>query len=340
MQHHWDFPRHINAVRVLLAVGQSHGLTVTQCLKNSDITLEDLSKIHHEINVQQEFQVLRNLIDLLGSEIPIGVEAGLRHHTTTFGAWGFAILSSPTIEAALHLALRYLQLSSFFCKLETSKVGEHTVITFNHDSLPQDLVYFLAERDYTTIMSLQKDILPLSLPVMEINVALPTPLYADRFVELTGYAINFDQPRSCIIIETRLLNLPLPQADHFTRTYYEKECQNLWIRRSTIGKFSQKIRNILLLKPSQMPNIEEIATQLEITVRMLQRHLASEGITYERLVSNIREDLAEDLLTTTELTIEEIAAQLGYSEASAFSRAFKRWKNVSPKYFRANSSQL
>ncbi|ENV37106.1 MULTISPECIES: AraC family transcriptional regulator [Acinetobacter] len=336
MQHYWDFPRSISAVRILLTVGQSHGLTAEQCLANTNISLEDLSRIHHEVEAQQECQVLRNLIHLLGSEIPIGVEAGLKHHITTFGAWGFAILSSPTIEAALQLVLRYFQLSSFFCKLEMSKEGKYTFINFNHDDLPQNLAYFLAERDFATVMSLQQDILPTPLPVVEINVALPTPIYADKFPELTGYAINFDQPRSCIVIETSLLSLPLPQADQFTRTYYEKECQHLWMRRSNIGTFSQKIRNILLLKPSQMPKIDEMATQLQITVRMLQRHLATESITYERLISDIREDLAEDLLTTTELTIEEIASQLGYSEASAFSRAFKRWKNISPKNFRSS----
>lgn len=336
MQYYWDFPRSISAVRVLVAVGQSHGLTAEQCLDSTNISIEDLSLIHHEVDAKQECQVLRNLIHLLGTDTPIGVECGLRHHTTTFGAWGFAMLSSPTIEAALQLAFRYLQLSSFFCKLEMRNEGDYTIISFDHSQLPKDLAYFLTERDFTTIMSLQQDMLPTALPVMEINVALPSPIYADKFPELTGYAINFDQPRSCILIETRLLNLPLPQADQFTRAHYEKECHHLWMRRSTMGTFSQKVRNTLLLNTAQMITIDEMAAQLEITVRTLQRHLANEGITYERLVSDIREDLAEDLLTSTDLTIEEIAVHLGYSEVSAFSRAFKRWKQVSPRNFRTN----
>lgn len=65
-----------------------------------------------------------------------------------------------------------------------------------------------------------------------------------------------------------------------------------------------------------------------------KRHLAIEGVTYEQLIDDIRKDLAEDLLKTTNLTVEEVAIQLDYSEVSAFSRAFKRWKGFSPRNFR------
>lgn len=338
MHHSWDFPRNISAIRVLVSVGQLHGLSVDACLTNAGISTTDLSRLDHEVEAWQECQVIRNLLAKLGNQLPLGVAAGLKHHTTTFGAWGFAVLSSCNIEAALNIAVRYLQLSSVFCRLETIKEGEKTLLMIDHSELPEDLQYFLAERDFTTLMSLQQDILPVQLPVIQIDVALPAPVYADKFPELTGYAINFDQPRSCIIIESRLLELPLPQADQFTLARYEEECQHLLARRGTLGSYSQKIRNILLLQPAHMPKIQEMADSLEINLRTLQRQLAVEGITYERLVEGIREDLAEDLLKTTDLTIEEIANRLGYSEVSAFSRAFKRWKNISPKNFRSHLS--
>ena len=77
-----------------------------------------------------------------------------------------------------------------------------------------------------------------------------------------------------------------------------------------------------------------MAAHLQVNLRTLQRHLAIEGVTYEQLIDDIRKDLAEDLLKTTNLTVEEVAIQLGYSEVSAFSRAFKRWKGISPRNFR------
>ncbi|RZF55893.1 AraC family transcriptional regulator [Acinetobacter halotolerans] len=334
MQLYWNFPRSISAIRVLLTVGQLHGLTHETCLENTHISLSDLSQSNFEVEAEQEFIVIRNLLKLLGPNLPIGLEAGLRHHTTTFGAWGFAILSSQTMKEALHFAMRYFQLSSIFCNLEVVHDGTHTLLIFDHSQLPDDLEYFLVERDLITVISIQRDVLPIQFPVMSINVALPAPKYVDKFLELTGYSIHFNQPQSCIIFESHLLDLPLPQADPFIRARYEAECQQLWTRRSSLGSYSQKVRNILLLQPSQMPKIDEMADYLQINLRTLQRHLAVEGITYERLIDDIRKDLAEDLLKTTSLTVEEVANQLGYSEVSAFSRAFKRWKSISPKNFR------
>jgi AraC-like DNA-binding protein len=333
-QPYWDFPRSISAVRVLLAVAETHGLTQQACLKDSGICADNLSSAHNLIETRQELQVIRNIIQQLGSEVPLGVETGLRHHITTFGAWGFAMLSSPSIRAAINIALKYLRLSSVFCHLNMVEEGDKTLLLIDHQSLPEDLQYFLAERDFTTLMSLQRDILPLQLPVFSLEVALPAPVYTDRFPEMTGYAVKFDQPRSCITVNTSLLEMPLPQADPFTLARYEAECVQLLARRETLGRYSQKIQHHLLAQPAQMPTINDMASRLNINTRTLQRQLAEEGFTYEHLVEGVREDLAENLLMQTSLSIEQIAENLGYSEVSAFSRAFKRWKGIAPTKFR------
>ena len=83
-----------------------------------------------------------------------------------------------------------------------------------------------------------------------------------------------------------------------------------------------------------MLKIDEMAAHLQINIRTLQRYLTIEKTTYEQLVDDCRRDLAEDLIKTTNFKIEEISTQLGYSEVSAFSRAFKRWKSISPRSFR------
>lgn len=331
----WDFPRSISTVRVLLAVAEIHGLTQEACLQGSNITFENLT-YDKLIETRQELQVIRNILNALGTSIPLGVETGLRHHTTTFGAWGFAILSSSSIRTALNIAIRYLRLSSVFCHLSVVEEGDKTLLIIDHQSLPEDLKYFLAERDFTTLMSLQRDILPLQLPVFDLEVALPAPAYVDQFPEMTGYAVKFNQPRSCITISSSLLDMPLPQANKFTLARYEAECEQLLARRQTLGTYSQKIQDKLLAQPAQMPKIDEMAIKLGVSTRALQRQLAEESITYERLVEGVREDLAENMLLQTSLSIEEVAEHLGYSEVSAFSRAFKRWKGLPPTKFRSN----
>ncbi|MFD2400258.1 helix-turn-helix transcriptional regulator [Prauserella oleivorans] len=74
-----------------------------------------------------------------------------------------------------------------------------------------------------------------------------------------------------------------------------------------------------------------------MTVRTLRRKLAAEGTSYRALVDEVRETVAEDLLATPALSVEQIAHRLGYSEASSFIHAFTRWKGVPPREFRRRS---
>jgi AraC-like DNA-binding protein len=79
---------------------------------------------------------------------------------------------------------------------------------------------------------------------------------------------------------------------------------------------------------------ENVARELYMSSRTLQRHLQREDTTYTTLLNEIRQDLAEQYLTEQDISLTEIAFLLGFSESSAFSRAFKRWIGVSPSEYR------
>jgi AraC-like DNA-binding protein len=78
-----------------------------------------------------------------------------------------------------------------------------------------------------------------------------------------------------------------------------------------------------------------VAKAAGMSVRSLQRQLAEEGLTYSRLVEQVRYDQAVTLLKRPDLKLIEIAADLGYTDSANFTRAFKRWTGVSPREFRA-----
>jgi AraC-like DNA-binding protein len=83
-----------------------------------------------------------------------------------------------------------------------------------------------------------------------------------------------------------------------------------------------------------MPSMDTAAHQLRLDTRTLHRHLARENTSYRALTNETREALATELLTTTGLTVAEVAHRLGYSEVAAFSRAFKLWTGASPNTYR------
>lgn len=333
MQSSWKFLREASAARVLCSVAQSYHLEIEKCLLKTQLTEKDLITENHEIEERQEFQIIRNIMNHLPLDLPIAIEAGLKHHTTTFGAWGFAILSSANVHDALDIAIRYLKLGAIYSQMEFEDEGEITHLNFIYDHFPKDIQHFLIERDIATIISLQNDILGYQMQ-FKIFLEIPEPLYIEKINKLTNYDIHYNQPKSRITIKSNLLSTPLRQADDFTYTRYLKECEHVFIRRNSLGEYSKKIREILLKNSSQMPKIEDLSKDLGINVRTIQRNLAVEKVTFHQLVQNLREDLADDMLQTTNLTIEEISERLGFAEASAFSRAFKRCKGIPPAKYR------
>jgi len=80
--------------------------------------------------------------------------------------------------------------------------------------------------------------------------------------------------------------------------------------------------------------IGDVAKLAELSVRTLQRKLAEEGADFSDVVEQVRHELAVDLLENTDVTLTEIAGELGYSTLPNFSRAFKRWTGTSPGEFR------
>ena len=79
-----------------------------------------------------------------------------------------------------------------------------------------------------------------------------------------------------------------------------------------------------------MTGQEEVAAALHMSVRTLRRHLDEEGTSYRAVVEQTREHLAEELLGTAGLSVEEVARRIGYSEASSVVHAFRRWKGLTP----------
>ena len=78
----------------------------------------------------------------------------------------------------------------------------------------------------------------------------------------------------------------------------------------------------------------QTADLANLSVRSLQRILSDEGVTFSEIVTEVRSELAMELLTNTSLSVKRIAMGVGYSEANNFSRAFKRWTGATPEQFR------
>jgi AraC-like DNA-binding protein len=148
--------------------------------------------------------------------------------------------------------------------------------------------------------------------------------------------VEFGASQNMLRFRTELLEIRTIKADksihRFLLDRLEEEKKGIF---SQSDHLLMDIRQLITeVLPSGIPSIIEIADQLNMSARTLKRRLAEIELTFRNQVQLIQQETAQDLLLNSPLSIAEIAFQTGFSEQSAFNRAFKRWTQLSPLEYR------
>jgi len=337
--HQWNVRRGIASSRMLCGLAEEYGLTAEICLAGTGIRTKDLDNPAGEIDATQEFGVIRNLLTALAprgvSDIELAIRAGARYHLTTMGIWGFAMASSATLRSALAVGLRYLDLTYSVNRIWLEESSSSASLVIDESGAPPDLSQFVMLRDMAAVQTINRELL--ATPVMPQAVSLRYPYrdHAALFRETFGQLPSFSGVRNHIELAPGVLEAPLPQANELMRQSCEDQCRQLLARRRSRAGIAGRVRDRLLQTPGRLPDMEAIASELNMTSRHLRRLLQAEGSSYRALVDEVRQALAEELLSTARMKMDEVAERLGYAERASFAHAFKRWKGVAPSAYRS-----
>lgn len=173
--------------------------------------------------------------------------------------------------------------------------------------------------------------------VEKVEVEFAAPVYAERYSELFNCPVEFSAAANQLRLSQPTLGCRSPQ--HCPSTWQqllglcEIELEQLTRTRSLRERITRLLGPLL---HGQEPDLEEIATRLQLPIWTLRRKLAEEGTQYRAILNDTRRDLAMAYIRDTELAFGEIAYLLGFASAEAFQRAFKRWSGQTPGEFRRN----
>jgi AraC-like DNA-binding protein len=301
----WEFPRAVAGVALLVAYAGSRGVDAEAALAGTGLEVADLTEPDREVTATQELRVVRNLQGHLGD---VGAAVGRRYHASTFGIFGYALLASRTVLDAMDVALRFLDLSFTFAIPRAEIVGATVRITVDGSGLPPDVRAFLLDRDVAAIRTVLDELVPGGVPTTRRRAADTVVLELD--------AAELDRP--------------LPQSNPQTLALSEALCRDVVERRRARSGTSQEVRVLVTQQLRSGAPMAGVARELGFSERTLRRRLAAEGTTYQRLLDEVRESLAVELLGTGRLTVEDVALRLGYAEASPFIVAFHRWTGRTP----------
>lgn len=315
------------------------GIPAEQALAGSGITTAALGDPYARISRRQLIAVFDNFLRLAPDGLsPLRI--GSSFHLTDYGFFGYALLSSETVRHAAHFAQRYRELGTPIVHLSLQENGDEAV--WQIDSLPEiaanrPLSRFVQAYQSGIIVALHKGVSDNAFRLRSASFAFSA---ADAVADAAHYGsvfdcpVEFDAARTELRFDLAWLAQRPTGANAVTfrlvRDVCEEMLEKIGHARDTVSDICRR----LLDQTGRFARLEEMAAMLGLHPRTLRRKLVSEGSTYQDIVDEVRFKLATTYLTRTAMSHESISERLGFSDASSFRRAFKRWTQLAPNAYR------
>jgi AraC-like DNA-binding protein len=277
------------------------------------------------------FRFFEDIARQLGDQ-NFGLTFGVHVHVVNFGTWGRLLLSFDTLEEALFAVEESQRFHITADKFTVEKKDDHLCFVYT-SGLPN----LIGRRHYSiaaaiVMVDLCRHYMGRHWSPLSVDLDVQKTRCSASFEDVFQCPVTFDNPSTCITIHREEAGLVFlrKKPPFITQSDLRRSC--LAAPTELIGIVKELVRFRLL--DSEI-DIDSVASLISFSPRTLQRRLADEGIDFRTLVSQVRAERAVELLRETQMPVSSIAADLGYSTASHFSRAFRKTTGALPSDIRS-----
>lgn len=253
-----------------------------------------------------------------------------RLDSAVHGALGFAALSAPSLAVALDVLLTYGRLRLPFLTFASRLAGSRVRLTLASARAaaegdgPVLEIAALATASFVAQFTARD---PRQLTVLLPGSPRP---YQARLAEATPATVSTGRSAYGVEWPRHWLGLGSPLSDEGLHRLSVERCREQLARTTGRTPLEEAIRHAVLAAGGRPPGLASLAAARHVAPRTLMRRLGESGTSYQRIVDDVRAELAMDYLRHTRLPLAAIAERLGFSDTSNFSRAFRAWFGRSP----------
>jgi AraC-like DNA-binding protein len=270
-----------------------------------------------------------------GTTLPLRAGAAMR--CDDYGAFGLAWKSATNLRGSYERAERYAHVLSSVSTYEVEMVDQGAFM-YLHRAGQRCLGMRLSnEATIASIFSISQQVSTQPFKPLAVYFKHPAPKCIKDHKVYFGCPVHFDADKDALLVSHESLQTPNHLGDESISTFFDTHLEDQLSKLMAPNSLEHRIRiHVSRTLSEGVPTISDVAQQFGMSGRTLQRRLLERGSSYQALVDEARRQLAERLLRQTDYSLAEVAFMTGFSEQSAFSRAFKRWSGQTPRSFRIN----
>lgn len=326
-----------------IQIARSRGIDVKTVLQRVGLKERFFLQPLARLTLEQNNAIWRELVAITGDD-NLGLKLGRYFRLQGFGLVGYMMMNTRTITEGLKLLCRYEPLLTNLYRTEFEQGRDHLILTEYYEGDWQPERRHTFDFIASSCVALVEDMGDRRTVPTLVQIAFPyaqPPDLAPYYATFGAVDFSFDRPALRLQFDGGIENIPVVGASPAMLATFEQQAEALMARYeserwrdASEGALCQRVRQqILQSLRGDTPTLKDVASQLTMSSRSLQRKLKAEGTSFKILLDEVRRDLAIEYLQAGKLNKSEIACMLGFSEVSAFSRVFKRWTGQSPSEF-------
>ncbi|HYC52105.1 MAG TPA: AraC family transcriptional regulator [Gemmatimonadaceae bacterium] len=256
---------------------------------------------------------------------------------------GYVVLSCRTVGDVLDRVAKYMPILNDGMRIDIVREGKRAYCRCTFvESMDNYLLRDARQPVDTTWAGIARELRrltpkPLAPAEVWLRRSAPSSQEAREYVRVFGSQVKFGTREDRFYLPVSHLDERLHSANPALLHAFEQHADGVIARLDTVGSRSQLVAGVLAQRlKGSVPALKEVARALSMSDRNLQRALRNDGTTYQKLLDQVRRDLAISHLGNAQTSASQVGFLLGFSEPSAFHRAFRRWTGKAPNAYRAD----
>lgn len=309
------------------------GVELTDLLRQQGINASVFDEPDNRLTFGQMVRVLDDAARATGDDC-IGLHMGAAQAIHVVGILGYSMRACPNLRAQLDQLSRYYVLHQDGAAIDFRRDGD--VMTVHYSVYDGHIMLHRHDAEATLALAVSQCRSQFGLPHWapdSVHFEHPAPKQSSEreLLRFFGCPVYFSEPFNGLRFPARFLDTPLRTADQGLFDILTRYAEESLTRHRDGATLTGRTRRLIASGLSNgHADIGVVSGRMAMTPRTLQRRLAGEGRQFSELVDEVRRYLATQYLRDTRTTLTDAAFLLGYSDLTAFHRAFRRWFGQTP----------